>query len=214
MYNIEKSLRRLLESLRGEFWIDDSGQEVFADGDIGDVNHEGYAFWSALGVDSDSKEVRDLNIYPGGGFSNKALRWLRAEGANEKAVKFFQKGGDARDWAMQEMGWIRVDDELFQVYGLDDKKLERIFDFVWEDKEYDPEGSITIEDLKTKKTYGISYSEMDSINTIGDLFRKQDPDIRAPGQEVGKGVLPAGTTDEPHFSLDETLQKLASLLRS
>jgi len=203
----------LSESLRGEFWIDDSGQDTFADGDYGDVNHEGYAFFSALGIDSDSKEVRDLDIYPGH-ITSKAARWLRAEGASKDAVAFFVKGGDARDWAMEKMGWIRVDDSLFQVHGLDDKKLERIFDFVWEDKEYEPDGAITIEDLKTKKSYEISYAEMDSINTTGDLFRKQDPDIRAPGQPAGKGVLPAGATDEPHFSLDESLQRLASLIAS
>ena len=33
----------LLEAdLRGEWWIDNHGQAIFADGDVGDMNHEGY----------------------------------------------------------------------------------------------------------------------------------------------------------------------------
>jgi len=42
--------------ISGEWWIDDSGSETFADGDAGDQNHEYVAFWSALGVDED--EIR------------------------------------------------------------------------------------------------------------------------------------------------------------
>lgn len=33
---------------RGEWWIDDDGQATFADGDVGDMNHEIYAFWSFI----------------------------------------------------------------------------------------------------------------------------------------------------------------------
>lgn len=39
------------DGLRGEWWIDDSGGATFADGNVGDQNHETIAFWSALGVD-------------------------------------------------------------------------------------------------------------------------------------------------------------------
>ena len=35
---------------RGEWWIDDSGQLTFADGDVGDTNHEMIAFYAALGL--------------------------------------------------------------------------------------------------------------------------------------------------------------------
>jgi len=32
-----------LAQIQGEYWIDDSGQVMMADGDIGDYNHEAYA---------------------------------------------------------------------------------------------------------------------------------------------------------------------------
>jgi hypothetical protein len=37
--------------LDGEWWLEDSGDPTFADGDIGDINHEMAAFQSAIGVD-------------------------------------------------------------------------------------------------------------------------------------------------------------------
>lgn len=42
----------------GEWWIDDTGFAVFADGDTGDTNHESYAFWSALGLDPEETTSR------------------------------------------------------------------------------------------------------------------------------------------------------------
>lgn len=54
---------KLFPGVSGEWWIDDSGQTVFADGDIGDTNHEIYAFWAALGIDPDeSTEYRARRI--------------------------------------------------------------------------------------------------------------------------------------------------------
>lgn len=40
---IKEEVRRvLLEYLRGEWWLDDSGQSMYADQDVGDMGHEGY----------------------------------------------------------------------------------------------------------------------------------------------------------------------------
>lgn len=38
-----------LAQLSGEYWIDSSGGAIFADGDVGDYNHEGYVMVSILG---------------------------------------------------------------------------------------------------------------------------------------------------------------------
>lgn len=37
-----------LSQISGEYWIDDSGNAIFADGDVGDYNHEGYVQMSIL----------------------------------------------------------------------------------------------------------------------------------------------------------------------
>ena len=45
MSHAEQIVRTLLENaprIRGEYWIID-GSATFADGDVGDMNHEGYA---------------------------------------------------------------------------------------------------------------------------------------------------------------------------
>jgi len=47
----------------GEWWIDDDGRATFADGDVGDMNHEGYAFWSFIGI---SDEEAPESVSPNG----------------------------------------------------------------------------------------------------------------------------------------------------
>ena len=131
------------EGLRGEWWIDDSGTATFADGDIGDQNHESIAFWSALGVDPD--EAFSLgDILPNEEFSEEQVAGLLEMGADPKAVEFFSGGGgDARDFMMVERAWIRIADNNFQLWNLDDEALGRLRDFV--NNEY-PEDEDPLED--------------------------------------------------------------------
>lgn len=57
-----KALFKLLrKSIRGEWWIDDSGQAQYADGDIGDQNHEMIAFSSGLQMDEET--IVDFGSY-------------------------------------------------------------------------------------------------------------------------------------------------------
>lgn len=160
-------------SLQGEWWIDDTGYAQFADGDIGDQNHETIAFWAALGINLDDElvgvyakeramesitehlqetgaafspeEIRDsLDYVTPGGLSEEQAIGLLALGADAKAVEFFSgDGGDARDYMMVERAWIRVDDNNFQLWTLDDEALGRIRDFV--NNEY-PEDEDPLED--------------------------------------------------------------------
>jgi hypothetical protein len=129
--------------LRGEWWIDDSGGATFADGNVGDQNHEIIAFWSALGVDPD--EAFSLGeILPNEGLSEEQASGLLEMGAEPKAVEFFSgDGGDARDFMMVERAWIRVADNNFQLWTLDDEALGRIRDFI--NNEY-PEDEDPLED--------------------------------------------------------------------
>jgi len=57
--------------VRGEWWIDDDGQETFADGDIGDVTHEMVAFGRAANLDEEEMEAHGIN--PADGFDLTAL---------------------------------------------------------------------------------------------------------------------------------------------
>ena len=54
-----------ISEVHGEWWIDDNGQAVFADGDVGEYNHEGYVIGVILSsyfeMDSvDSPDIFDI----------------------------------------------------------------------------------------------------------------------------------------------------------
>jgi hypothetical protein len=50
---------------RGEWWIDDGGQVTFADGDVGDQNHESVAFWSAIELSDEDPSIPE-GVSPNG----------------------------------------------------------------------------------------------------------------------------------------------------
>ena len=145
--------------LRGEWWLDDSGQATFADGDIGDYNHIMVAFESALGVnleDSDTPEMIPLEP-----LSNEAIAWLRENDTDTKALEYLKDGSDPRDYAMEVMGWIRILDNQFQMMNFDRNALDNISGFLYEEygdtgvdlKECDDE--IIIEEMSTNKMYSL-----------------------------------------------------------
>lgn len=162
--------------LSGEWWIDESGNNTFADGDVGDSNHEIVAFTTALGIDTESLS---FDIYPGGlnlntiaesyleesdskydldefldldekdqetemkrlGVESEYLKidpetalayqWFSDQGANMKFVKWCDESShcDAREYALEHMGWIRVKGDNFEVWTFDDDALDRIKSF-------------------------------------------------------------------------------------
>lgn len=186
-------------SLQGEWWIDDSGFVTYADGDVGDVNHESLAFYMGIGVDTaelynatqtikdeltfiyewamkhDAREleefkeefsdeeapaelamrVQELGV---GDFDVMTGATLVALDGNEEGIEYFMthKNVDARDYQIEKNGWIRVQNNNFQLWKLDDNALSRIQDMILE--EY-PEGEnfledeFFIEELKPKGQY-------------------------------------------------------------
>jgi hypothetical protein len=199
------------EGLRGEWWIDDSGFGTFADGDVGDTNHESQAFWSALGIDpEESTEYRrkrieqnedevlefkakhpedeDLQeadaydiaksleeVYPGSGINLVQTIGLLVMGADAKAVEYFEStSSDAREYMMENEGWIRVSGNNFQLMDFDDDALSRIKDFLGQEYPEDEsleEDSFAIEELKKGgKFFSLTGEEiMNSGKSAGDL---------------------------------------------
>lgn len=155
--------------LRGEWWLDDSGQATFADGDVGDYNHEMVAFGSALGVDLEDPEIPEM--IPGEALSDEAVAWLRENGADEKAIDYLRGGADARDYAMDHMGWIRVKDNMFQASSFDDAALGNIQGFLADnfDNPDEMNSEIMIEDMSARKTYDvpIKYVMMEQATAEG-----------------------------------------------
>lgn len=132
MTNAERVVSLLLEDaprIRGEYWII-NGDVSFADGDVGDVNHEGYAIDHAkreilnhFNLDSDDEFLDDQD------FAERVVGALREEGVQCDTVNWFaaayaylkqsgaderlletlkcaaDRGVDARDIAMRYWGW-------------------------------------------------------------------------------------------------------------
>jgi CYTH domain-containing protein len=138
-------------ALNGEWWIDDSGASEFADGDIGDYNHAMRAFEGALSISlEDAPEI--IMFEP---LTNEAIEWLKSQEASEEAIEYLKDGSDPRDYAMERLGWIRVQDGNFQVQSFDDEALSRIAGFLLDEVEdaEQSEDMITIEQYSDNELF-------------------------------------------------------------
>ena len=140
--------------MRGEWWIDEYGSALFADGDAGELGHEGYVLHrladqilSVFGLAADSEQVlvteseQELAAW----FSEERQQELRGEALwaavveeLEAAGTFTQTSGareavatardqrDARDYAIRHWGWIRVAGNNAQMHHLDSRVLDQL----------------------------------------------------------------------------------------
>jgi len=226
--------------MQGEYWLEENGQSTFADGDVGDANHEMVAFWAGiqlndeeapegvspngidltalgeglleeLGVRDGIVEVgkwpkgqwneflkkNDLNPFNRneGGYSWSreevlGLNKLVALGANMDFVWwwFERPTPDSRDFALEQMDWIRVKGNNFQVNDFDDRALKNIrnSDF-WEQEVEDPEklelsdDPVWIEEKSTGRFFSVP------LRVLFDTDRHAAQIIR-----YGEGAEPGG----------------------
>lgn len=159
----------------GEWWVDGSGFATFADGDAGDTNHEIEAFRAALQLDEDDDTIQETWARAGK-ITPEQAKALRARGVPESALAFFQKrNADARDYAIQEMGWTRVKNANFEVWVLDDERLRGIqrADF-WEEGDEDSETEAFVEERSTGRTWSIPFKTLLGAQTAEGLKRYMD----------------------------------------
>lgn len=103
-----------------EYWIDDSGQALFADGDIGDQNHEAIVIEQILynnGIDQTMENVYEM--------SNEDLL---ERGLSQEELDCVRGKIDARDYGMKHFGWARIIGTSAQVYTLSPKVLSNLAD--------------------------------------------------------------------------------------
>lgn len=183
---------------QGEWWLDESGQTTYADGDVGDANHEMIAYTSALGLpmpgeygsEYDGPEFQigdrvfkmhpgDLGDDPDGKPipitpQNSLYAWLKENGVDARALKYFGKeNADARDYAIQYMGWIRIKGANIDVWTLDDATLRRLQrSDIWdEEDEADEESEAFVEERKTGKTWSIPFNVLLKAESAAGLKR-------------------------------------------
>jgi hypothetical protein len=146
-------------SLRGEWWIQD-GQSIFADGDVGDMNHEAIVQDSLrrqilghFGIDVEDEYVGDFDDYAEQIFEvigNKlnpteledwreeqylsVIRsyFKRADSEMLKKMEYAYGSGDARKYALIHWGWQRMKQNTIQTQTLTPKDMKNISNGVWE----------------------------------------------------------------------------------
>ena len=152
----------------GEWWIDNYGQVMYADGDVGDMNHESYVIDHVIGKyiydefdhgdwkdwEGFKKELakEELEEQYGEEITNKLLsdpkqvedaylKKLKEMGMTNEEYMIAEQMGDARKYGMEQLGWIRVAGHNIQTFNLTHDDLKRIADGL-----YDSNDNIDVED--------------------------------------------------------------------
>jgi hypothetical protein len=137
----------LFENISGEWWIDQYGNSMFADGDVGDLNHESYVLETLLGslldwFDVDHEELKSLNI---GDYEEEIMQAVEKSGENVGSdfsiLNYMVSNGyenakevyktltiklDPRDYAMKYWDWKRVTGSYIQTWNFTQKDLRII----------------------------------------------------------------------------------------
>jgi len=141
-----------MSKIRGEYWIQ-GGQVEFADGDVGDQNHEMIALNSIaadhvdrimdyaqeLGVDTEDLGIHD-EPFTSTSELLEAIRYALLErgvywaadmvikklGINMEVYNILGGGGDARLYVMKHDGWIAVRSNNIELFGYDANKKKQI----------------------------------------------------------------------------------------
>lgn len=148
----------MTDPLRGEWFIDSSGYATFADGDIGDYNHESYALQSKI-----PEELWER-------YDNGRLTKKQRKEIGEEFLQYMEKGGEARQWMVEREGWIRVHGSNFELFKLTEQQLDNITDFISEElstygDEPEEDFDIYIEEISTGKTYDFSVQQLFSTQS-------------------------------------------------
>jgi len=160
--------------IRGEWWIDNTGYVGFADGDVGDENHELVAFVSALQLQD--WRPGDPEINAGEPLTNEAIDWLRERNVPDAVIRFFLNGADAREYQIRMNGWIRVKNDTFEMWVFDDEALKRIQRFDgWDEGAENSEEPVNIYEGSTRKLLSAPVKVLLAAQTADAVRHFADP---------------------------------------
>lgn len=146
------------QALSGEWWII-GGNAQYADGDIGDYNHEGmaieYAQQSIMDGEGDWDEWK---VKAATNMFQKAMmqantpelkqqvqaKWdedggeeflmdaLREKGIDNETYQVAEMMGDPREWAIKTLGWKRLQGNNIETYNISASDLHDIANGLWD----------------------------------------------------------------------------------
>lgn len=158
----------------GEWWIDDSGYATFADGDIGDYNHEAIALQAM--VPENVLEQFDYDIVAIRSCDDEEL----LSEIDPIALSYIRAGKDAREYALKELNWIRVHGNNFEVKQLDLDTAKRILNFIGEEthnynfNDDDEENNIENEEIYIeqldRKTFSLTVKDLEDSFQSGNII--------------------------------------------
>lgn len=161
--------------LRGEWFLEDSGNAIYSDGDIGDINHEMAAMQSKI-----PEELWDK-------YESGTLNEDERFEIGEDFLQHMEKGGEAREWMITHEGWIRVHDSNFELWQLNETTLSNIINFLGEElqNDFDDEENDTeiyVSEMSTGRIYNFwakqLFNAQDSGSLARLLMRRKEPGIK------------------------------------
>jgi hypothetical protein len=130
-YSLAKTINNKFIRLAqtGEFWIQE-GTAMYADGDIGDMNHEGYVIEAILNnyeLDYDKMMEIDKTANP-----NDPDAPFRQLGMSQEEIDTVHGRNDARIYGFKNLGWQRVNGSSVETEFLTPKDMHSIANGLWD----------------------------------------------------------------------------------
>jgi hypothetical protein len=169
--------RIIIAQLTEEDFIDEDGNALAADGDLGDYNHDMRAMEHILFVSLDDAEELE-SLLP---------EDLTDEQTNQVEASFpgFTKlvwTGKIlpKEFAVMKMGWIRVVNSNFEVQEVDEHALRRIVDYIYENTVGSPNVTLWINERSTQNMVSMEFLELSEAVQAGQGTMKYQLLARRP----------------------------------
>lgn len=168
-----------LAQLSGEFWIDESGNAIYADGDVGDYNHEGYVietvqhqimdgegdwdeFKMRLAQQAFQQEMQQAvtpeqkqmvqekwDADEGYTFVEEALQRMQI---SPEALQIADGHGDAVLYALKFWGWKRIRTNQVDTWTITSQDMKILANGLWD--AYQEEAEMSTFDIDVRSTRG------------------------------------------------------------
>jgi len=132
-------------AVSGEYWIDDSGNALFADTDIGDYSHESYVIetvqmqymedtddWEEFKENLVQSYIEENPQYVNISEMDILAKIFKEMGMTDDEFLIAEGMGDARKFAMQHWGWKRLEGNNIETWTLTNSDLNTIASGLWD----------------------------------------------------------------------------------